>query len=227
MLNLDKDILIQNIKQLMKDNNLTQPKLADDLNVGQPSISKCLSGKQSISIDLVYSIAQYFKVSIDELCTAKEPQKENDNEFPTPPEPIDQFSEICSGLATVFKYASLITTDVQHSETVYAEIIENGHETGEYYRKKGIFGTDNPTNKYIALFFSNYFEPCVKFANQEEADEYYSEIRYCGNLIERNVKINKFLKQLTDLHTIYTNGSMTQESYFHSIESNLAKINEL
>lgn len=33
MHNLDKDILIENIKRLMKEHDVTQPKLADDLHI--------------------------------------------------------------------------------------------------------------------------------------------------------------------------------------------------
>lgn len=40
MQNLNTDILIQNIKRLMNEHDVTQPKLADDLHIGQPSISK-------------------------------------------------------------------------------------------------------------------------------------------------------------------------------------------
>ena len=40
-----EDVYKRQIKRLMKEHDVTQPKLADDLHIGQPSISKCLNGK--------------------------------------------------------------------------------------------------------------------------------------------------------------------------------------
>ena len=39
----NRDILISNIKNLMKNNNMTQQELAEVLDMSQPNISKALS----------------------------------------------------------------------------------------------------------------------------------------------------------------------------------------
>lgn len=226
MPNFNKDILIQNIKNLMKTNNVSQPKLAADLNVGQPSISKCLNGKQSISIDLAYSIAEYFHVSLDELCRDPDTVETPKTLSPLPLSSKDEFIKVCEGLAEVFKYAPLKTKEIELREVVFIEeITEDGIETGMHYQAKDQFNMD-PVNKYISLFFPNHHEIATTFSSYAEAAEYQAELRDIGNTIDRNVKINQFFKQLADLHSIYQNDSITKEAYFHAIDSNLDKIRE-
>ena len=60
------DILIRNITQLMKDNGITQEKLADILGMSQPNVSKALSlrDKKCFTLDQVVGIAEHFGVSI-------------------------------------------------------------------------------------------------------------------------------------------------------------------
>ena len=84
----------------------------------------------------------------------------------------------------------------------------------------------DPVNKYISMFFPNYHEIVTTFSSYSEAAEYQAELRDLGNTIDRNVRINLFLKQLADLHSIYQNNSITKEAYFHAIDSNLEKIRE-
>ena len=43
MSNYDNDILIQNVRKLMEDNNITQQQLADILGMSQSNVSKALS----------------------------------------------------------------------------------------------------------------------------------------------------------------------------------------
>lgn len=210
----------------MKANNVSQPKLATDLNVGQPSISKCLTGKQSISIDLAYSLAEYFHVSLDELCRDPNSVVTVDTPVPTPSSPKDEFIKVCEGLAAVFKYAPLQTQEIELREVVFVEeITEDGIETGMHCQKKDYLNMD-PVNKYISMFFPNYHEIATTFSSYVEAAEYQAELRDLGNTINQNVKINQFLKQLSDLYSIYQNNSITKEAYFHAIDSNLEKIRE-
>ena len=227
MQNLDKNILIQNIKRLMKEHDVTQPKLADDLHIGQPSISKCLGGKQSITIDLIYSIAQYFNVSIDSLCTAPEEDEPNDRRSRAIRK-ANYYYETCDALATLFRQHMLTVKEVEINETVYEEerYNENGYCGVEYVRKKGVLGTDFVTNKYNALFYSNYYEVATDFDNDEQYAEYMSELRCCGNELSENIRINKLLNQFSNLYKIYLNGSIPEEAYLHSIDAIVAQAKE-
>lgn len=222
MPNLDKDILIKNIKQLMKEHNITQPQLAKDLNVGQPSISKCLTGKQSISIDLIYSIAHYFKTSLDDLCkdssTLASPVPENENATETK---LISAYDICKSLAIIFKSALPYTKNITHKETTYLEQAgDYGGGIGTYY------GLGEKENIYTSIFFPNYCELDYHAESQEDFDEYMDILRDCGNTNERNVAVNSFISQLVDLLSVYRKGSMTYESYIQTIDANLAEISK-
>lgn len=227
MREFDKSILSKNIKNLMKTNGVSQPKLAEDLHVGQPSISKCINGKQSISIDLAFSIAQYFGVSLDDLCRDPDaPAVILDEPRPHRHHNHERFINTCEGLAAVFKYSSCKTKTLEIQEPVYAEDInDRGIETGHYSRRKGPLGTD-PVIKYPALYFPNYHEIETQFPSPSDADEYFSELHFCGNSLDWNMRINEFFNKLADLNMIYQNGSITQEAYIHAIDSNLDKIRE-
>lgn len=158
MHNLDKDILIENIKRLMKEHDVTQPKLADDLHIGQPSISKCLNGKQSISIDLIYSIAQYFDVSIDSLCSSKDASaatSDDGNDRRTRAlRKASAFNDTCDALAVLFKLHRLDIKEIDHIETIYEEQIyrENGMQFRQFVKKKGVLGTDTSSHFFCILF---------------------------------------------------------------------------
>ena len=69
MSNYDNDILIQNVRKLMEDNNITQQQLADILGMSQSNVSKALSesDKKCFTLDQVVGIAKHFRVSIDML----------------------------------------------------------------------------------------------------------------------------------------------------------------
>lgn len=217
----DKNILISNIKRLMKEKDITQPKLAEALHIGQPSISKYLNGKQQMSIDVAYNLAQCLGVTLDDLCKdPNEPSALQDS--PTIDDPFKyDFQKVCGGLATVFKYADLRTKEIDIQEVIYAEeVTPEGYETGVYARQKTILNTD-PTNKYNTFYFPNYHEICSTFPSREARDEYMSDLHYLGNANEPNMDINAFFKKLCDLNCIYQNGSITYEAYTHAISSNL------
>ena len=69
MPNYNIDILIQNVRKLMEDNNITQQQLADILDMSQSNVSKALSAsdKKNFTLDQVAGIAKHFQVSIDML----------------------------------------------------------------------------------------------------------------------------------------------------------------
>ena len=64
--------IVENIKQLMKTESLTQMQLADKIHVGQSTISEWLTGKNEPSIESLWKLADYFDVSVDYLIGRKE-----------------------------------------------------------------------------------------------------------------------------------------------------------
>lgn len=70
---INKVVIGSNIQTCRKRLNLTQKELANILNVSYQAVSKWESGAVTPSLDTIHELAQYFKVSIDELI------KENGN----------------------------------------------------------------------------------------------------------------------------------------------------
>jgi transcriptional regulator with XRE-family HTH domain len=62
----------QNLKQLMKENNMNQVKLSQEIHVAQSAISAWLSDKKEPSITSLWLLADYFNCSIDILVGRKE-----------------------------------------------------------------------------------------------------------------------------------------------------------
>ncbi len=64
------------IKELRKKKNITQLKLAFDLNVSQNTLSRYETGEREPSYDVLIKIADYFNVSIDYLlCLTDKPDR--------------------------------------------------------------------------------------------------------------------------------------------------------
>lgn len=65
---LDKNIIGENIKNIRKNNNLTQRQLAEILNTTHSAIWAYESGKSMILTAFAYQICKKFNISIDYLC---------------------------------------------------------------------------------------------------------------------------------------------------------------
>ena len=69
MIDLNYEILRANIKDLIKQENLTQAQFAEKIGMSQPNLNKCLQAnkKNRFTLDEVYSISVVFNKTIDEL----------------------------------------------------------------------------------------------------------------------------------------------------------------
>ncbi len=65
-------IVAERIKELMKENDLNQVKLANKVGVKQNTISSWLSGKKEPSITSLWLLADYFNIDIDYLVGRKD-----------------------------------------------------------------------------------------------------------------------------------------------------------
>ncbi len=68
---LDKVVVGQNLKALLKKEKVTQTELADFLNTSQSTISAYINGKTLILTAFLYQIAKRYNVSMDKLCGKK------------------------------------------------------------------------------------------------------------------------------------------------------------
>ena len=55
------------LKELRQKRNLTQPKVAMDLNISREALSYYENGKRQPSIELLIAFSKYYRVSIDEI----------------------------------------------------------------------------------------------------------------------------------------------------------------
>ena len=64
-------IVAERIKELMKEENLNQVRLAEKIGVKQNTISAWLSGKKEPSITSLRKLADFFDVSVDYIIGRK------------------------------------------------------------------------------------------------------------------------------------------------------------
>ncbi len=65
-------IVATRIKELMRENNLTQVKLADKIGLKQNTISAWLLGKKEPSIRSLWLLADFFNTDIDYIVGRKD-----------------------------------------------------------------------------------------------------------------------------------------------------------
>lgn len=59
--------IMQRIKNLREDNDLTQKELADELHISQRSYSHYENGSRKIPLDILLALGDYYNCSIDYL----------------------------------------------------------------------------------------------------------------------------------------------------------------
>ena len=62
-----KIIFSENLRLLMKEYNVNQVKLADDIHISQSAVSAWLLNKKEPSITSLWLLADYFNCTVDEL----------------------------------------------------------------------------------------------------------------------------------------------------------------
>ena len=74
---MNHDILVENIRTLLKNNGMTQQQLAEVAGMTQANVSKALNpnDKRGFTLEQVFAISQHFGVSIDELVGNKAPNE--------------------------------------------------------------------------------------------------------------------------------------------------------
>ena len=66
---------MKGLKQIRKERNLNQLKVAMDLNISREALSHYENGKREPSIDMLNTLSKYFNVSIDYLINGEEFRK--------------------------------------------------------------------------------------------------------------------------------------------------------
>ena len=67
---------MKGLKQIRKERNLNQLKVAMDLNISREALSHYENGKREPSLDILNKLSEYFNVSIDYLINGEEFKKD-------------------------------------------------------------------------------------------------------------------------------------------------------
>jgi transcriptional regulator with XRE-family HTH domain len=59
--------VIRNIRKMRNDRELSQENVAFNLQISQSSYAKMESGQSKLSVDRLYQLASFFKISVEEL----------------------------------------------------------------------------------------------------------------------------------------------------------------
>lgn len=195
MSNYDSDILIQNIRKLMEDNDITQQQLADILGMSQSNVSKALSesDKKSFTLDQVVGIAKHFRVSIDMLVGNYRAQNRDIS-----PRAVSEY------LVRLIEHDDIKIIKHPVEEEIYS--VDYNPNTGcpECTHEK-------KTVNYNAFYFPAYWY-IPEDASRLESEELFSEMTQCGNNTA-HYQTNKFLHRFLQIHTLYKQKALEEETY--------------
>ena len=195
MLNFDSNILIQNIRKLMDNNNMTQQQLADILGMPQSNVSKALSesDKKCFTLDQVVGIAKHFKVSVDMLvgniCV------QNRDIRPR---------AVCEYLVRLIEHDDIKIIKHPVDEEIYT--IDYDPNTG--YPD---YTVEKKTVKYNAFYFPAYWY-IPDGISDDEAYFLHQEMKQCGN-DTIHYQTNKFLHQFLQIYALYKQNALEEETY--------------
>lgn len=207
------DILIQNITRLMKDNGITQEKLADILGMSQPNVSKALSlkDKKCFTLDQVVGIADHFGVSIDQLVGNTAPKS-----LETGPRSVARFlTGVLESHDARYKTIE-IEEEVFAVKTVY-NVFNGPEQTTEQITKKV---------SYPAIYFPDYWKvPAPKDNFDDAALDLLSEARQVGNE-SRMMPLNDFLRKFIQIFEIHEANGVDDDAYRTVVDSYLGKLRD-
>ena len=209
MSKFNQDILERNIRELLKNKGMTQQQLADTIGMSQSNVSKALSevDKKCFTVEQIYSIADYFGVSIDWILGYETAER-----IATGPRAVGAF------LAELLSSKGAKCTSVKIHDTVYA--VEYDQQAG--YPDYNVLEQDNP---YLAIYFPNYWDPREYAKTDEELNELLSEATQCGN-DTRNIPLNKFLQKYVDILKVFQDKQISEEAYQIVLKDYLSQLRE-
>ena len=207
MSKLNYDAAKRNIDTLRKNKGLTQAQLADAIGMSQPNLNKALNIKEKrfFSADQLYSIADLFNVSIDELLLRESPMSSTNSLRSIAEFIIDLLERDIIDLETI--------ETSEFEKRVYYDI-ESGYPRNY---------SDVREAKRIALYFPNNAE---SFEREDYAiTGSYDEDRIVTNSTG-NEPLNAFLEKYPHILQLYKNNDLAREAYDAVVESFLSQLDD-
>lgn len=207
MSNYDSDILIQNICKLMKDNGITQVKLAEILGMSQSNVSKALSksDKKSFTLDQIVGIAKHFHVSIDKLVDNTEAEYAARS-----PRAIAAF------LAALIENGDAKISPITQTELVFR--VEYGNNPPYSCSSTQEF----PEIEYPAIYLPDYWT-IPSNLSEEKYQEMYAEASQVGN-DSAMMPVNDFLRKFMSIFEVYQSGGIDEDAYRIVVDNYLSKL---
>ena len=205
----NQNILKQNIKELLKNKNITQQQLAHTIGMSQSNVSKALSegDKKCFTVEQIYSIADHFGVSIDWMLGYETAER-----IAKGPRAIGAF------LAELLSSQYARCTPIEIHDTVYSI---------DYDSRKGYpdYNVTEQDNTYLAIYFPNYWDPRELAKTEEEFAELYAEAKQCGN-DTRNISLNEFIQKYVSILKVFQDKQISEEAYRIVLKDYLSQLRE-
>lgn len=203
MYQLNRELMITNIRKLMDENNVTQKQLADILGMSQPNVNHALNpkGTKCFTLEQIAGIAQHFKTSVDLLIGNRRAQYIETSPRATAAF-IAKLLENHRGL--------LATTAIEEDRFIIDDM--NPYAGATHKRESG---------EYLCLYLPNYWP----LPEVDPVGEVFNEYCNCGN-DTCMTEVNTFLKQFNEIFTIYENGGLSQETYATVLQDLLSHLND-
>ena len=195
MSELNFELLQQNIRELIKRNDITQQELANLAGMTQANVSKALNPceKKQFTINQIFRIAQHFGVSIDELTGNKSAMA-----AATSPDSVLSF------ITTLMCERKIKSSSVTIEEWIYEP----------YYNEHG-YPDCKPEKRdieYPAFYFPDFHDVYDFATNEHEAEETHYEFLSVGN--ETKFKqLNEVLKKFLPLIKLYLETEIPEEAF--------------
>lgn len=156
----DRAILVDNINILINDNNITQSDLAKIIGTHQSRLSECLNKKKDFTLPQVVAIADYFKISIDDLLNRPS------RTISAP----DTLSELCEYF---FALTDTLDFDISYQDVKFDKIsadsrnkLTRDDNKLTHYEIKGMFYDKKHPLHYSVLSLSLINEPFLAFLDE-------------------------------------------------------------
>lgn len=203
------EILVKNIELLMQNKNMIPADLIRETGIAQSQVSKVLSRTQKtqFTFEQIWTIADYFNVSIDFLVGRKSTSSITEQ---------SSNKEICKVLMQLIESDVVTCHDMEIEEDIYEDIIgPNDGFPCEW--KKGI-------NRYRMFYFSNYINPDIEGLDELTLDDLSQDFLINGNYNQKSKEINDFLAYFFKLYDLYKHNNLEREIFDQVISDRLDKL---
>lgn len=201
---LNYNILVENIRALMKRDNMTQQQLADITGMTQANISRALNpeDKRRFTLEQVFLISSYFHVSIDEL---------TGNNHSTSPAltPRTVFETIIELLKTG---QAKVTSCVQMEEVF--EYKFDWEDTSCEHRFQEI--------EYPAIYFPSYIPYDNTGLSRDEAAALYAEYSQIGNSTAFR-SVNEIISKMLPMIELYKKKEIPDDAFQMIVDGYIKK----